>query len=327
MREWRVAIVWFMPSTPGPPVRLFAGSEELLLRRAADQLLAELRGDGELEIEDLAAGDLKEVGLPDVWTGSLFGTPRAIVIRDAQDLPSTTGATLVDLLSGPPPAATVILLATGTGRIQKAAKAIKAAGGRTDIAPPREFEQRKWAAFVSEEFARHSRKCEPAAIDAILAHAGLNVPSIVEKVAQVAAAAPAGKVTREQVDGLVIGVGSRGAFAVADAMCDRKPGEALTLLRGAFAAGEDPVKVLGALVYRLRSIVAVAGGLDGKAVGVSISPGQARRLQGVRRNFGPGELTGAYAALAAADLEIKSGDLPPELVMERAVVQIATSAA
>jgi hypothetical protein len=83
---------------------------------------------------------------------------------------------------------------------------------------------------------------------------------------------------------------------------------------------------LGALAYRLRSIVAVAGGLDGKAVGLNISPGQARRLRAVRRNFGPGELTGAYAALAAADAEIKGGELPASLVIERAVVAVATRA-
>ncbi|MGH3666041.1 MAG: hypothetical protein ACRDU8_08145, partial [Egibacteraceae bacterium] len=76
--------------------------------------------------------------------------------------------------------------------------------------------------------------------------------------------------------------------------------------------------------YRLRSIVAVAGGLDAKRVGLNISPGQARRLQAVRRNFGPGELTSAYAELARADREIKGGELPPRLIIERAVVAVAT---
>lgn len=306
------------------PVRLLVGPVELLLRRAADDLLGELRGDGDLEIEDVRAADLRDIGLPDVWTGSLFGTPRAILIREAQELPAATSASLLDLLTGPPPAATVILLATGTGRIQKLAKAIKDAGGRTDVGPPREWEERKWAALVTAEFKRHGRSAKPAAVDAILAHAGLDVSTIAEKVGQVAAAAPPGTITRAHVDELIVGVGSRGAFAVADAMCDRKPADALVLLRGAFEAGEDPVKVLGALVYRLRSIVAVAGGLDGKTAGVSLSPGQVRRLQGVRRNIGPGELTAAYARLAAADLEIKSGELPPEFVVERAVVEVAT---
>lgn len=309
---------------PPPPVRLLIGPQELLLRRAADQVLAQLRGDGELDVEDLRASELGEVGLPDVWTGSLFGTPRAILIREAQDLPSATSASLFELLSGSPPAATVILLATGTARIQKLAKAIKEAGGRTDVAPPREWEDRKWETLVAEEFKRHDRRAEPTGVEAILSHAGLDVAAIAEKVAQVSAAAPHGKISGSQVDDLIVGVGNRGAFAVADAMCDREPSESLRLLRGAFEAGEDPVKVLGALVYRLRSLVAVAGGLDGKAAGVSLSPGMTRRLQGVRRNFGPGELTTAYATLAAADLEIKSGEMPPELVMERAVVGIAT---
>lgn len=296
------------------------------MRRAADSLLDELRVEGELDIEDVRAGELSEVGLPDVWTGSLFGTPRAIVIREAQDLPVATSASLLDLLAGPPPSATVVLLATGTRRIQKLAKAVKDAGGRTDVAPPREWEDRKWSQLVTAEFARHDRRAEAGAVEAVLSHAGLDVGGIAEKVAQVVAVHTGGTVTRAHVDDLLEGVGSRGAFAVADAMCDRRPTEALTLLRGAFAAGEDPVKVLGALVYRMRSIVAVAGGLSGKEAGVSLSAGQARRLQGVRRNFGPGELTAAYAALAQADLEIKSGELPAELVMERAVVAIATAA-
>ena len=307
-----------------PPVRLLTGPAELLLHRAADQLLDELRGGGDLEVEDIRAGDLRDAGLPDVWTGSLFGTQRAIVIRDAQELPAASSAALLDLLEGPPPAATVILLAAGTGRIQKLAAAVKQAGGRVDVAPPREWEDRKWVALVQAEFRRLGRRADATAVEAVLAHAGLDVPSIVEKVVQVSAAAPPGTITRGHVDDLVVGVGNRGAFAVADAMCDRQPAQALTLLRGAFEGGEDAVKVLGALVYRLRSIVAVAGGLDGKAAGVSLSPGQVRRLQGVRRNFAPGELTTAYGTLADADLEIKSGELPPELVLERAVVRIAT---
>jgi DNA polymerase-3 subunit delta len=98
-------------------------------------------------------------------------------------------------------------------------------------------------------------------------------------------------------------------------------------LRGVLEAGNDPIMVLGALVYRVRSILAVAGRIDPKQVGLRISGGQARHLQGARRNFGPGELTAAMRTLADADVLLKSGDVPPELVIERAVVEIATPAA
>jgi DNA polymerase III subunit delta len=177
---------------------------------------------------------------------------------------------------------------------------------------------------VANEFRRHGRAADPAAVAAILSHAGTDVGTIAEKVAQVCASAPPGRIGAEQVEEVVLGHGSRGAFAVADAMCDRNPQEALVLLRGAIEAGHDPVMILGALAYRVRSIVAAAGRLEPKEIGLNLSPAQKSRLRGVRRNFGPGELTGAYRTLAEADVELKSGELPPELVIERAVVQIAS---
>jgi DNA polymerase-3 subunit delta len=309
-----------------PPMYLFTGAEELLVRRAAERLLTELRSEGPVEVVDVRAGELRDDGLPDLRTGSLFGDRRALLIREAQDLPADLSAQLVGELQGTPPDAIVILLASGTGRIMKLAKAIKAAGGRVDVSAPRDWEEGKWAGLVRDEFGQHRRKARPDAIQAILDHAGLDVAQIAEKVAQVVAAAPAGVVDAEAVERSVVGHGSRGSFAVADAMCDRQPAKALELLRGVLETGSDPIMVLGALVYRIRSLVAVAGKVDPKAAGLRISAGQARRLQGVRRNFGPGELTAAVRTLADADVELKSGELPPQLVIERAVVRIATAA-
>jgi DNA polymerase-3 subunit delta len=305
---------------------LLTGPEELLLRRAADALVAELQSEGELEVDDLRAGELKEGRIPDLRTGSLFGARRLVIIREAQDLPSEVSHALAAELDGSPPDAFVILLATGTQRIVKLAKRIAELGGRVDIAPPRDWEERKWQLHVAQELRRHGRSADDGAVAALLAHAGLDVSAIAEKVAQVAVTAPPGRISAAQVDAVVVGHGSRGSFAVADAMCERRPGEALTLLRGAFEAGDDPVMVLGALTYRIRSLVARAGRIEPRAIGLGMSPAQFNRLEQVRRNFGPGELTAAYRSLAAADLEIKGGELPPALAVERAVLQIATPA-
>lgn len=308
-----------------PPVLLVTGPEELLLRREADRLLGELRdAHGPLDITDLNVGDIRDSGLPDLRTGSLFGTPRALVLRGAQELPAEVATTLLDVLDRPPPDAAVCLLATSTGKIKKLAKRIADRGGRTDVAPPRPWEEDKWARLVADEFARHGRQADGDGVAAVLAHAGTDLPAIVEKVAQAAStAAPDGRVSGEHVDAVVVGHGSRGSFAVADAMCERKPAEAVTLLRGALEAGDEPVMVLGALAYRLRTLVAVAGELEPKSVGLRLSQGQARRLERVRRGFGPGELTRAYRVLADADVALKSGDVPAGLVLERAVARIA----
>lgn len=309
---------------PRPPAYLLAGPEELLLRRAAEDLVAELAAEGDVEVVDLRAAELGEGGLPDLRTGSLFGARRVLLLRGAQDLPAELGRALVAELEGTPPDATVILLATGTQRILGLAKRIKALGGRVDIAPPKDWEDRRWQQLVADELRRHGRSADGEAIASLLAHAGLDVGAIAAKVAQVAATAPPGRIAAEAVEAVVVGHGSRGSFAVADAMCARRPGDAVTLLRGALEAGDDPVMVLGALTYRIRSLVAVAGGLEPKAIRLSLSAGQARRMDQVRRGFGPGELTAAYRTLAAADLEIKGGELPPAVAVERAVLRIAT---
>lgn len=307
-----------------PPILLLVGPEELLLRRAAERHLDSLRERGELEVIDLRAAEIREQGLPDLRTASLFGAPRALLIREAQELPAEASTALVAELEQGGMDATVLLLATGTGRIPTLAKRIKAAGGRIDIAPPRDWEDRKWADLVAEEFRRVGRSADRGAVGAILDHAGLDVAAIAEKVSQAAASAPPGRITTGAVEAVVVGHGNRGSFAVADAMCDRNPEKAITLLRGVLEGGDDPVMVLGALAYRLRSLVAVAGRLEPKSVGLNISAGQARRLQGVRRNFGPGELTRAYRALATADREIKGGEIPPAFALERAVLEVAT---
>lgn len=312
-----------------PKILLFVGPEELLLRRAAERVLDELRQDAQaggapLELTDLRAAEIRERGLPDLRTASLFGAPRALVVREAQELPAAVSAALVAELDRGGPDATVLLLASGVGRIQTLAKRLAADGARVAVDVPREWDARGWAELVAEEFRRAGRSADRAAVQSIVDHAGLDVAAIAEKVAQAVAAAPSGRINAATVERVVVGHGNRGSFAVADAMCEREPAKALTLLRGALESGDDAVLLLGALTYRLRSLVAVAGKVDPKAAGVNVSGGQARRLQGLRRNFGPGELGRAYRALADADAEIKGGEVPPAFALERAVVAVAT---
>jgi len=179
---------------------------------------------------------------------------------------------------------------------------------------------------VVKEFDRHERRATPDAVEQVLDHAGFDVAAVAEKVAQVASTAAAGTIGADAVADVVTGHGNQGAFAVADAMCARDPAQALTLLRGVLESGQDPIMVLGALAYRIRTVFAVAAGVDGADVGLRISPGQVNHLRRARQGFGPGELTRAFRTLADADRDLKGGTLPPQLVIERAVTDIATPA-
>ncbi len=60
-----------------------------------------------------------------------------------------------------------------------------------------------------------------------------------------------------------------------------------------------------------------------RRAGIKVSPGQVWLLDKIRKAAAPGELTRAMRVLADADAEMKGGDLPPELVLERAVLALA----
>lgn len=299
-----------------------------MVRRAADRLLAELQEEagGELDITEVHGNDLDEDNLPDLRTASLFAVPRAYVVRDAHLLPKVAARALQHEIERETAEATIVLLASGTKPIMGLAKVIKAGGGRVDTAPPKEWELDAWRRLVIDEFARHGRRAEDNAVDALLDVSGLSINLIAEKVAQAVLGGDGEEdVTQAQVEQVVVGHGSRGSFAVADAMCARKPAQALTLLRGCLDAGDHPVMILGALTYKMRQLIAVAAGIDGKDVGLSLSRPQRSRLQAVRSRFAPGELTAAMQHLAACDLEIKSGDMQPALAIERAVLGVAST--
>jgi DNA polymerase III subunit delta len=311
-----------------PPAYLVTGPEHLLVRRTADRILAELAEEagGDLDVTEVRGSDLGEENLPDLRTASLFAAPRAYVVRDAHLLPKVAARALQREVDDRTATATIVLLSSQTKAILALAKAVKEAGGRIDVAPPKEWEEKAWRRLVVDEFRLHQRVPDEEAVDAVLDAAGLSVNAIAEKVAQAATAGErGGPVTRAQVEQVVVGHGSRGGFAVADAMCERNPAEALRLLRGCLEAGDHPVMVLGALTYKMRQLIAVAAGVDGKAVGITVSRPQASRLQQLRNRFGPGELTAAMQHLAACDLEIKSGDLDPAFAVERAVLGIAST--
>lgn len=313
---------------PTPPMHLVTAPVDLLAMRAVERLLDELRTKegSRLEVESVDAADLAEGRMPDLRTPSLFGGARALVVRNAHRLPKAVARALRAELGGSPPDTHVILVASSVKPIQALAKAIAQTGGRIDVAPPREYEVHAWQQLVSDELARHGRTADKAARAALLAHAGLDVDLIAEKVAQVCAGVPPDReITATAVEELVVGHGSRGSFAVADAMCARDPAKALALLRGCYEAGDHPIMVLGALAYRVRSLIAVATGVEPRSVGLNVSSRQTAHLRSLREGFGPGELTQALSHLAAADLEIKNGDLSPEFAVERAVLGVATS--
>ena len=303
------------------PVHLLVGDDDHLLRRELDHVLDELRGqDPELEVEIHDVSETEH--LPELRTQSLFGGRACVVLRGVEGVGGDLKAELETYLEQPSPDAVLVLLARGVGRIQKIGRLAKEHGARLDVKTPPDWDERGWDRIIGEEFRRAGRKADAGAIAAVRAHAGTDASVIASKVAQVCAAAESGTVSAEQVEAVVEGHGRQSGFAIADAVAERDPAAALVALRGALESGEAPLAILGAMAFRFRQLLRVRAGAAPKEAGVS--PGQHRRLKALAGGFGPGELAWCHDRLAQLDVDLKGSELPDHLLIELAVVEVAT---
>jgi len=301
---------------------LLLTGDDLLVQRELERRLAELTADeADVEVDRFDASQLEH--LPELRTASLFGGRTIVVLRGVQEANAALRGELEAYVADPSPDAVLVLLASGTGAIRKLATSVKQHGERVDVRTPPDFDDRAWDRIVGEEFRRLHRKADAGAIAALRSHAGEDPGMIAAKVATVCAAAPQGAaITAEHVEAAVDGHGRRSGFAVADAVAERDPESALVALRGALQSGQAPLALTGALTFRLRQLLGARSRVGAKQVGAS--PGQYRRLESLARGFNPGELAWCHDRLATLDLDLKGSDLPGELLLELAVLELAT---
>jgi len=311
------------------PFTLVTSDDDLLLRRGVEKVLSGLADDVSIETHDV-----DEEGMPDVRTASLFGGEEVHVLR----FPKVPTGGLADELGAladaePGGAAVVAAVLHGQGRVPKTLEKLAERAGRdahVAVPVPPDWADEQWDRLVGEEFRRLGRHADASGVAAVRRHAGLDPGTISVQVAAVCAATAADvdAIGEDEVDAVVAGHGRQSGFAIADAVVARDPGGALAAARGALEAGDAPVMLAGALAYRLRQLLVLRGGGDGRAASLGRRPLSGGRLRGLQReareNFGPGELARVVDRVAQLDVDLKGSDLPADLVFEVAVVDLAT---
>jgi len=312
-----------------PQVLLVVGSDPLLCDREVERRLADIAADGvPTHVQRYEATELE--ALPELRTASLLEERLCVVLRGVEALSGETNRSLREQIeqyaATPDPTNVLVLVARSVGRIPSLAKAVAAVGEKVDVAIPTEHDGRAWERLIAEEFARLERQAEPAAIAAVLEHAGHDATVIASQVATISHATEAGRViTVDDVEAVTAGQGRTSAFAIADAIERRDPSGALMALRGAMGSGEAPLRIVGALTFRLRQLLQARAGADAREIG--IPPGRLNHLRRNAQAFLPGELAWCHDRLAQLDVALKGSDLPDDVLMDVAVVELATSRA
>jgi DNA polymerase-3 subunit delta len=149
-----------------------------------------------------------------------------------------------------------------------------------------------------------------------------------EKLSAYAGAAK--KITRADVDLLVISSRKYEVWDVADMLAARQPARALEFLDRLLREGEQAVALLGALAWMYRKLLEAQElpmGLQGWQAASRLKMRSEKAELAVRqsRKFPKQQLTSGLAALYEADNRLKSGGTNQRAVMEFLVAQLAST--
>lgn len=304
------------------PVYVLTG-DELLVDEALDRVRREEGTDDLSETSFDPSADPMEI-LTALGTASLLGDKRLVVVHDAGDLPTEAARLLESYLEAPAPSSVLVLTATARTKLDAAAKK---KGASVALEAPR---GRRLAAWVRERGRAFGLKLDDRAAWALIDVAGTGLRGLHLALQQLGESPPVrdnqGRVGATDVRTAFPRLADERIYVLTDAVGDRRLPVAMGTLRRLLDQGDEPLVLFGALTALVRRLLrARAVGEGGaRAVGDALGlPGwKAERLYRQARSFKEEELVSALSLLAATDVELKGGDLPPEAALERAVVGI-----
>lgn len=308
-----------------PHLVLVAGPETLLIDRGVERVIRAARERSEdLDVVRLfgatyTAGELLLQASP-----SLFGGDKLILVRDLDEATDELVADLEAYLASPDPDITLVVTHKGGQRGKRVLDALKKARAEVIDAPALKSERDK-TDFVQREFSAAGRTVRPDAVHALVDAVGKDLRELASACQQLISDTH-GVIDLDLVTTYHAGKVEATGFRVADAAMTGNAGEALRLLRHAFAVGVDPVPIVAVLASQLRQLAKVEAAGRGRSADlarqVGLAPWQVDKALRVLGGWDSEGLGRSIQAVAAADFEVKGGGRDPEYAVERAVLTI-----
>jgi DNA polymerase-3 subunit delta len=305
------------------PAYLLTG-QAFLAEEAIDKIRAEHNTDPLSELSFVATAEPAEI-LGALQTSSLLGGKRLVVVRGAQDLKKEHAELLTGYLESPSPDSILVLVAEGRTKLDAA---IKSHGAVVALDSPK---GRKLLAWLKQRARDHKVKLDDRGGWTLIDTVGTELRDLDGALSQLVTSHGVGTPIGEtEVRAAFPRLADERIFAFTDAVGDRKLSVAMSTLRRLLDQGDEPLVLFGSLnahikrMLRARRFAERGPQAVGDALGL---PGwRAERLTNQSRSYREEELVAAVATLAATDVEMKGGDLPPDAALERAVIRIVGGA-
>jgi len=315
------------------PVYLLTGTDRPKIALALQRLRERI---GEDAIEQLHAAEASgEDAVAACNALGLFGGDARLVVVDGVEV--WKAADLKDVesyLAAPAPNTVLALIGDGIKRDAALAKTVTKAGQVLAY----DVSKKQLPEWVAEQFARLGASADRDACRALVEAVGDDVGDLASEIQKLATWANGEQITRASVEELAVGRAETPIFAVTDAWGQRDVAATLRAAESLLDRSHRPrsgelIRLVASLVGhvgRVRKISRLADeGVRSSEIAsrLKMHPFVAEKGTKQARNFSPEELTDATVQLAELDAGAKGGSrLPPELQLERTLVQITRRA-
>lgn len=314
------------------PVYVLMGPERFLIDRATELLKHAALGDGPAGFnDDLFHGNASfsaQRAINAARTLPMMANARYVLARDVDQAPPAELEALAAYVAAPVDTACVVLTATKLDKRSKLYKAASAAKAAYEAKPMKGAALRR---FASDEAQRRGHALTPRAADALAEALGEDLAAIDDACERLSLYAGAGqKIDVDAVEACVTRVATDSIWALVDGVGMRNTAKALHAAGSLLADREPPLRILAMVARQLRMVARMREGLAAKlpdaeaAAAAGAPPFKARELKESARRFTMRELSAAFTTLALADLALKGSRVPPERILEEAILALCT---
>lgn len=299
----------------------------LVERAVADTIAATRANDPDADVRQLEANDLTPAELSELFSPSLFGERRVVVLRSGQDANKALAEALLAYAARPTDEVVLVITHLGANKGKALADGLKKAGAEVTICA-KVTKARDRVAFVKAEIARHKGRASEAVIERILTAVGNDLRELSSVCAQLVADT-GGTIDISAVDKYHRGRAEVSGFSVADEVMVGNAGGALEALRWALSIGVDPVPIADALADGVRTVARVAGAGRGSsfqlASSLGMPPWKVERAQRQAKGWSATGLVTAMQVAAQLNADVKGGADDRDYALERAVLAMTAA--
>ena len=269
--------------------------------------------------------------LQSLQTLSLFCSKKFVVVRDLHEanIDKTSIEKLLSYIEDPVPTSILVLTADKIDRKKTIFKFLAKMDSAVSCSPPSEGNLIQW---ISQRAKKRGYILKTEASRILVDRIGNKPGLLVSELEKLIIFAGESKLINETLISELVGVlKQENVFKLTDALKTKNTSAAIQILRNQIKNGEEPLKILGTIIWQYRLIWEVKCYNDKKIPFQTIAKIMAAKPFIIKKatsycgKFSVGDLRKAFESLSAADKDLKTSNSPPELIMEALILRLCSA--